>query len=87
MFCGLPALFVGVHCPLDVLEQREMERQDRTLGQARAQFPLVHAHGAYDLEVDTSVASAEACAVEIKRRLEDGKPGYAFKHLRQKRRG
>ena len=52
LFAGLPALFVGIRCPLEVLEQREKERRDRTLGQAWAQFDLVHAHGMYDLETD-----------------------------------
>lgn len=80
LLSDLPALFVGVRCPLDVLEQREAARRDRTLGQARAQFHLVHAHGVYDLEVDTSAASAEACALQIKQRLEARAPD-AFKRL------
>ncbi len=83
LFSDLPSLFVGVRCPLDVLEQREAARQDRTLGQARAQFHLVHAHGIYDLEVDTSKSDAEACALQIKRRFEEGSPPEAFKRLRQ----
>ncbi|MFN8494080.1 MAG: AAA family ATPase [Caldilineaceae bacterium] len=60
-----PALFVGVYCPLAVVEQRERDRKDRTLGQARAQFYKVHAHGVYDLTVDTSVATPEECAAQI----------------------
>lgn len=83
LFSELPALFVGVRCPLDVLERREAARKDRTLGQARAQFHLVHAHGIYDLEVDTLESSAEACALQIKQRLEDGSSPDAFKRLRQ----
>jgi chloramphenicol 3-O phosphotransferase len=83
LFSDLPALFVGIYCPLDVLEHREVARKDRTLGQAKAQFPLVHAHGIYDLVVDTSQASAEACAGEIKQRLENGDPPRAFKRLSQ----
>jgi chloramphenicol 3-O phosphotransferase len=81
LFGELPALLVGVRCPLHVLEQREAARKDRTLGQARAQFPLVHAHGIYDLEVDTSVLSAEACALQIKRRLEARGFPDAFRRL------
>ena len=34
LFAPLPAYFVGVHCPLEVLIQREADRKDRTLGQA-----------------------------------------------------
>jgi chloramphenicol 3-O phosphotransferase len=63
-----------------VLEQREHQRQDRTLGQARAQYDLVHAHGVYDLEVDTSLAGPEACAQQVIERLRAGPP-QAFRTL------
>jgi chloramphenicol 3-O phosphotransferase len=57
---------VGVRCPLTVVEQRERDRRDRTLGQAAAQFEVVHAHGVpYDVEVDTSSLTPEAAAVRI----------------------
>ena len=87
LFSELPALFVGVRCSLDVLEQREAARKDRTLGQARAQFDLVHAHGLYDLEVDTVASSAEACARQIRGYLESGRPWDAFKRLRWQSQG
>jgi chloramphenicol 3-O phosphotransferase len=55
---GLPVLFVGVRCPVDVLRERERVR-DGVPGLARGQLPTVHAHGQdYDLEVDTSAAAA-----------------------------
>ncbi|MDQ4077018.1 MAG: chloramphenicol phosphotransferase [Chloroflexota bacterium] len=82
LFSDLPAYFVGVRCPIEVVEQRERERRDRTLGQARAQYPLVHAHRIYDLEVDTSLATPEECAQQIKQRLQNGTPPVAFKRLR-----
>jgi chloramphenicol 3-O phosphotransferase len=85
LFGELPAPFVGVRCPLDVLEQREAARKDRTLGQARAQFHQVHAHGIYDLEVDTSTTSAEAGALQINQRLVEGDSPDAFERLRQLR--
>jgi chloramphenicol 3-O phosphotransferase len=75
-------LFVGVRCPLEVVEQRERERKDRTLGQARAQYHVVHSHAIYDLEVDTSVLSPEECALRIKQRLEDGVAPTVFKQLK-----
>lgn len=81
LFCDLPAYFVAVRCPLEVLEQREQQRHDRTLGQARAQFDLVHAHGVYDLEVDTALASPERCAQQIVELLRSGKPPQAFRTL------
>jgi chloramphenicol 3-O phosphotransferase len=83
LLAGLPAYLVGVRCPLEVLEQRERARRDRTLGQAAAQFPLVHAHGIYDLEVDTSVSCIDACARQIKERVESGAPPVAFARLHE----
>lgn len=44
---------VKVHCPLEVAEQRELERRDRTIGLARRQFPAIHDFLSYDLAVDT----------------------------------
>ncbi|HEX6383410.1 MAG TPA: chloramphenicol phosphotransferase [Anaerolineae bacterium] len=82
LLAELPALFVGIRCPLAVLEQREKNRRDRTLGQARAQLDLVHAHGIYDFEVDTSRYSALDCALQIKERVETGPPPMAFRRLR-----
>jgi len=59
------AVPVGVQCPLDVVEERERSRNDRTLGQARAQIDKVHTHLTYDLAVDTSLANPATCAAEI----------------------
>ena len=81
LYRDLPAYLIGVRCPLAVLEQREQQRQDRTLGQARAQFDLVHAHGVYDLEVDTSLASPEQCAQQIMELLRSARPPQAFRIL------
>jgi chloramphenicol 3-O phosphotransferase len=75
-------LFVGLRCPLAVLEQRERARGDRLLGHTRGHAHLVHAHGLYDLEVDTSVAGVEECAEQILRRLHEGPPPDAFARLR-----
>jgi chloramphenicol 3-O phosphotransferase len=87
LFSELPAFFVGVRCPLQVLEQREKERRNRTWGQAKAQFGVVHAHELYDVEVDTSISSPEECARQIKARIESGRPPGAFKRLKQARTG
>jgi chloramphenicol 3-O phosphotransferase len=66
LFSDRPAWLVGVRCPLEVTEEREKSRRNRTLGQARAQYELVHMHGIYDIEVDTSIMSPEECAETIK---------------------
>ena len=74
LFHDLPAYLVGIRCPLEVLEERERARRDRTLGQARLQYNLVHAHGVYDVEVDTSSHTPEECAQIILQRLHAGSP-------------
>jgi chloramphenicol 3-O phosphotransferase len=84
IFAEFPAWFVGVRCPLAVLEERERKRGDRTLGQAAAQHELVHVHGVYDIEVDTSRLTPDECAVIIRRTVESGAP-FAFKRLRDRR--
>ena len=57
--CALLVIFqaylIGIRCPLEVLEERERQRKNRTLGQARAQYVVIHANAIYDLEVDTSL--------------------------------
>jgi len=58
---------VGVFAPLDVLEARERERGDRLVGLARWQYDRVHQGKRYDLELDTSKATAMECAERIKR--------------------
>jgi chloramphenicol 3-O phosphotransferase len=60
-----PVYLIGVHCPLEVLEKRERERKNRTLGQARAQFDVVHKFCRYDLTVDSAAYSPEECATQI----------------------
>lgn len=57
---------VGVFAPLEVLEARERQRGDRMIGLARWQYDRVHKDMVYDLEVDTSTATPEACALRIK---------------------
>ncbi len=82
LFSPLPAYFVGVRCPLDVLEQRERERRNRTWGQARLQVDCVHAHGIYDIEVDTSINNPEECARQVIARIRSGDPPTAFSRLK-----
>jgi chloramphenicol 3-O phosphotransferase len=85
---GLPVLFVGVRCPLEVV----LERREKTWGvgyapDGSAPAPVisfqqaVHEPGVYDMEVDTSVLSPSECAELIRRRLEDGPPPSAFRML------
>jgi chloramphenicol 3-O-phosphotransferase len=81
LYANLPAYLIGLYCPLEILEQREKERKDRTLGQARKQFERVHAHGLYDLRVDTGAYSTAECAAQICSFLASGEPPHAFAEL------
>lgn len=54
--------WIGVHCPLPALEARERARGNRRPGLAASQVERVHAGLVYDFEIDTSLASPEACA-------------------------
>lgn len=84
---GLAVLFVGVTCPLEALERRERARGDRHPGQGAAQLALVHAHGRYDVVVDTSTDGPVACAERVAERLEqlrrDPETPRAFDRLRR----
>ncbi len=82
VFAELPAYLVGVHCSLETLELRERGRGDRTLGQARAQFPIIHKYVDYDFEVDASHTSAKTCALEIQKRLQSTVQPMAFQRIR-----
>jgi chloramphenicol 3-O phosphotransferase len=96
---SLPAYFVGVRCPVEVI----MVRRDASPGPAGAgggyvtsapdgTVPgvvsrwerAVHHPGIYDMEVDTSRTSAESCAAAIARRLDESPP-VAFAELVQRR--
>ena len=57
--------FIGIHCPLDVLETRELLRGDRRIGIAKGQFNNIHLGKQYELELDSSVATPDECASAI----------------------
>jgi chloramphenicol 3-O phosphotransferase len=85
---GLPVLFVGVRCPLEVVMERR--RATWNVGNAddgsvpqpvRLWQQAVHVPGIYDLEVDTSVLTSEACADLIHQYLKGDSPASAFQRL------
>lgn len=78
----LVAYFVGVRIPLEILEARERQRGTSPAGHARSHYHQVHAHGIYDLEVDSSTASAEACAATIADYVDSHPHPRAFELLR-----
>ncbi|MFF6994867.1 chloramphenicol phosphotransferase CPT family protein [Streptomyces sp. NPDC008313] len=77
-------LFIGVHCPLDELTRRESARGDRPPGLAAHQYDLVHSHGDYDFECDTSTMSPRECAQQIAVFLPHRPSPTAFTRLRRR---
>jgi chloramphenicol 3-O phosphotransferase len=53
---GLDVFLVGVHCDLDEIDRRELERGDRRVGEGRTHVTRdgIHTFGPYDLDVDTT---------------------------------
>jgi chloramphenicol 3-O phosphotransferase len=62
-------VWVGVHCDREVVAAREADRPDRIPGMARRQALSVHDGVHYDVAVDTTDRSPEACAADIARFL------------------
>lgn len=56
---------IKVNAPLDVIEQREIERNTSPRGHARSHYHTVHDGMQYDLEIDTSVETPESAAKKI----------------------
>lgn len=80
---GLPALFVGVRCPVGTILERRREAGGYSLERRWAELweRAVHDPGIYDLEVDTSQLSPEACAQRIQDRLLSGASGTVLSRL------
>ena len=86
---GLPAYLIGVRCPIEVIMERRNASPPGTYAVGSRDDPVpapvqrwqdqVHAHGVYDLEVDTSVLTSEECAAAIRERL--ATPPSAFARL------
>jgi len=79
---GHEVFFVGVRCDLAEAERREIARGDRQIGQVRSHFSQVHAHGDYDLTVDTTDATPGPCADQIVAALAARTAPSAFQRLR-----
>jgi len=79
---GLDVLFVGVRCPLEVVNAREAKRPGRFPGTATSHFDRIHSHSIYDIEVDTGATTPRQCAQLIIARLHAPQPPTAFARLR-----
>lgn len=75
---------IGLHCPLAVLEAREQARNNRSIGLARQQFDLVHKDALYNLEIDTSSMSSDACAEKIIQAMQTAPILHAFARMKQR---
>lgn len=76
---GLPVMFVGVRCPIEVVMKRRID----TWHVGYSEDGSVHVPGIYDLEVDTSVLNAEACANLISQQLKDTPSPTAFQFIEE----
>lgn len=76
--------FVGVRCSPEELTRREMQRGDRQVGTAAAQYSDVYAHADYDIEVDTEAFSPAECAQQIQDALTRASTVKAFDRLRRR---
>lgn len=86
---GLPVLFVGVRCPVEVIMARRSQDNSGRYVSAAPGDPVpepvllwedeVHRHGGYDLEIDTSVLTPAACASVIQQWRRSG--ASAFERL------
>ncbi|WP_194859067.1 AAA family ATPase [Streptomyces sp. SUK 48] len=75
-------VLVGVRCSPEELHRREQARGDRPKGLAARQLELVHAHGRYDIECDTTTMSPRDCARRISAFLSRRPTPTAFEQLR-----
>lgn len=83
---GVKVYFVGVDCPLDVLEAREKARgRSFVEGHARSHWQTVHEgiEYAYDLRVNTHDLTAEQCAYKIYDFIMQNPHPKGFKKLSQ----
>jgi chloramphenicol 3-O phosphotransferase len=62
---GIDVRWVAVHCDVETLERRELERGDRHRGLARGTARVTHGYATYDVEVDTTSQRAAELARAI----------------------
>ena len=82
VFTGLRVVFVGVRCPLNVINAREKARPGRFPGTAYGHYHSCHKDHQYDIEVDTSEYSPRECARQVMDYLQRHQP-ESFANLAQ----
>ena len=87
---GLPVLFVGVRCPVEIVWERRRNtwlKEQRITDDTPPPYSVyrwdreVHRPGIYDLEVDTAKMSPQECSQVILKHLKHGPKPTAFKRL------
>jgi chloramphenicol 3-O phosphotransferase len=77
LLAGHDVLFVAVHCPVDLLVERERLRGDRPIGSAQKDHETIHIGKVYDLDLD-STAGTELNVDSILKRWQDGERASSF---------
>ena len=83
----LPVYFIGVHCAIPEIMDRAVRRGDREpvvkhgLGLARWFNRATRTPGIYDLDIDTTQLSPEACARAVQQHIDSGEPPTAMRRL------
>ncbi len=87
---GLPVLFVGVRCPLEIVMERRIETWHGAYDEdGKIPKPVrlwqhhVHVPGIYDMEVDSSELTPAKCADLIRQRLDNDHPPTAFERIEE----
>ncbi|MCA0278333.1 MAG: chloramphenicol phosphotransferase CPT family protein [Proteobacteria bacterium] len=73
--------FVAVHCPLDLLIEREAARGDRPLGSARRDYETIHTGKSYDLELN-STDGTDANVETVLKAWRETRRSSSFSHHR-----
>jgi len=69
--------FVGIHCPLEILIEREKARGDRPIGSARRDYETIHQDKIYDLELN-ALDSAQANTNKLLTAWRSGRRASSF---------
>lgn len=79
---GIHALCVGVLCPLEEAERREIARGDRAPGYSRSQADKVFAHWPFDADVDSAAQSQDEMVAAIRALLASPPEQTFFERIR-----
>jgi chloramphenicol 3-O phosphotransferase len=77
LFIGHDVFFVAVHCPLELLIEREAARGDRPIGSAKQDYETIHVGKTYDIELQ-SLDGADANVEKLLLAWRSGKRSSSF---------